>query len=149
MKNIILILLGLVFSMVVHAEQSDNSSMCGIGWKVADKISVFAASVRSTTNSYTSSFAMTSGTSGCKRHKIVLKEQKPLYYVASNFENLKAEMAQGQGEFIQEFASVYNCPAKPFARFLQGHYPQIISANATPESIVSQVQNLMQKHPCK
>ncbi len=72
----------LVFALAVSfltlaASAEDKSSGCGLGWKVTSRQSLLSSYVRYITNAVTTStFAMTSGTSGCDSHSIVKNDKK-------------------------------------------------------------------------
>jgi hypothetical protein len=145
MKKLTLFISLMSFSIFAANEHTpDNGSACGLGWKVADKTSLLASSVRNMTNMTASNtFGMTSGTSGCKRHSIVLNQKKGLYYSVSNFENLKAEMAIGSGEFLNSFASALGCNQNAFAKMVQSHYGAIVERNSSPDKLYENVRALI------
>ncbi len=90
----------------------DKSSGCGLGWKVSKRMSITSSSVRLSTNSFTTPYGMTSGTSGCKRHSIVQKESKQIHFVEENLDQLELEMSIGKGQFVEQLASLLGCENK-------------------------------------
>lgn len=152
MKVLSLIISLLIFSTWAQAE--DKSSGCGLGWKVVQKNSLLSSYTRSITNAVTSStFAMTSGTSGCDQHSVVLNEKKELHYAESNFHSLMTEMAQGQGEYLKGFALVMGCDSShvsDFSQAAQKNYNNIFPASGTnPAQLVNSMkQTLSEKNVC-
>lgn len=88
-------------SFNLHAASGDTSlGGCGLGWKVAPQHSMISITTRGTTNVWTSSFGTTSGTSGCARHGIVMRQKMEEHFSETNMDALLAEIPQGQGERI-------------------------------------------------
>jgi hypothetical protein len=118
----------------------DKSSGCGYGWEVMKDQTLLASSVRSTTNGTASnSIAMTMGTSGCAKHDIVLQEKQQLHFANSNYEMIVAEMANGQGEYLNSFADVLGCDNVAFGASAQANLETIIADNGS--ALLSNVKN--------
>lgn len=114
----------------------DQSSGCGLGWQVTQKNSLVSSSVRTTTNTFLpNTFSMTFGSSGCTKHSIVMNEKQQQYFVESNLNALSIEMAQGDGEYLRNFAAVMGCGSDTagFSRLLQSHYGEVFPA-ASPDA---------------
>lgn len=83
-------------------------------------------------------FAMTSGTSGCKKaFGAVLAEQEQQKFVEGNFAALSKEMAAGQGEHLSTLAGLMGCSAESveaFGAFTQVNYSAIIQSSDTSAS---------------
>ena len=111
---------------------SDNSSGCGYGWEVTKGRTLSASSTRASTNSTASNtIAMTMGTSGCEKHDIVLKDREQEYFVELNYENIVAEMAEGQGEYLTSFAQVMGCAdSNTFGVVAQSKLAELAGQNA-------------------
>lgn len=93
-----------------------GSDGCGLGWQVTDKRSLIGTTTRGTTNmTIPPSFGMTSGTMGCEQHSFAMKEMDSAKFVASNFETLKIEISQGQGEFLDAFVATMGCESNASA----------------------------------
>ena len=136
MKLKIKVLVAVVFSVSVismAAKAEDQSSGCGLGWQILKKNSLVSSSLRSTTNAIAlNTIAMTSGTSGCAKHDIVLKQKAALYYAEANYQKLQSEMAEGQGEHLQTFAKLLGCRGKNIdqaGRVLQGNYSDVFTTD--------------------
>ncbi len=146
MKNLFLVLvLALTWSGTSLA--ADGSGGCGPGWN-----SLSSSSIRSTTNSSSgiSSFAMTSGTSNCQRHSIVLKEKEAQHFAETNQQNLEIEMAQGSGEYLAAFARTLGCDlsvTSTFERTMQVRYPEIVTPNVTPIQMLQNVKQQIHRTP--
>lgn len=95
-----------------------GSDECGLGWQVTKNKTLMGTSTRGTTNVYLSpTWSMTSGTSGCEKHDFAKKDAESVKYVATNFYSLKADMAQGQGEYLAGLAILLGCDGQSMAGF--------------------------------
>lgn len=146
MKLVILCLSIITAGLVARAE--DKSSGCGLGWKVAPRTSILSSYTRSLTNATTSStFGMTSGTSGCDNHSIVSNEKQQIHYAEVNYHNLMVEMSQGNGEFLKGFALVMGCSEaniNDFTQTAQKNYNNLFPAtNAQPSQLVNSMRDVM------
>lgn len=133
MKNLFVVLMFVIFgSSVAHA--GDQSSGCGLGWEIFKKNSLVSSAFRSTTNAIAlNTIAMTSGTSGCSKHDIVMKQKAAIYYAEANYLKLQSEMAEGKGEHIQAFAKILGCNEAAAIRaggVLQGNYEKIFTTDS-------------------
>ena len=149
-KVLVLVAMGTV-GLSLGALAADQSSGCGLGWSVTQKMSLFASSTRTTTNGIGSEpSAMTSGTSGCAKHSIATKEKEQTYFTELNYQNLAIEMAKGNGEYLQAFSRVMGCSADSFPGFsavMQSHYPQIFTGDsATPVEVLQNVRKQLETH---
>ena len=149
MKKMILFILVLGFSANLWA---DNSVGCGLGTLVAKDNTLISATTRSITNATFSSqlFGITTGTSGCARHSIVQAEKAPMFYAEANLEQLKIEMAQGQGEFLNAFASTFGCTeqARPvFNQMVKENYSEIFkTGNEQPHQMLDGVKKIIEQN---
>lgn len=115
----------------------DKSDGCGVGWKVTQSKSLLGTTTRGTTaGTLPPSFSMTSGTSGCAKHSIVKNEDMPAAaYAVTNYESLMIEMAQGQGEYLDGFASAFGCKGtarEAFAQLTQKNYRNLVKPELQP-----------------
>lgn len=141
MKKLLIGLFALVSAVSVSA--ADSSSGCGMGWEVAPKQSLVSSSTRSIVNAtFSNSIAMTLGTSGCAKHSIVKNEAKGIHFAEANMNQLAIEMARGNGEFVNGFASVFGCQnSKAFGSMVQSKYEQVLpSANTTGVELYNNVK---------
>lgn len=139
--------LGLFF-VSVGTKAEDKSSGCGLGWKVTSRQSLLSSYTRSITNASTSStFGMTSGTSGCDHHSIVSNDKKDIHFAEVNFHSLMVEMAKGHGEYVKGFALVMGCKenqASDFSKITQRNYNRLFPIQGTtPGQLVQDVRSTM------
>lgn len=112
-KRIFLGLICAVFSTSAWAE--DKSAGCGLGQMVFPDKSLFSTTSAGIVDNIvpgggiTNSFATTTGTLGCGKHKLVKNEKLQIHYLEANYGPLKLEMAQGDGEYLQGFARMMGC----------------------------------------
>ena len=145
MKHLVFLFV-LVTTSIAFAE--DKSDGCGLGWQVTKKMSMVATTTRSTTNSIIpNTFGMTSGTLGCARHSVVLKDKAPQHFVEANYETLLVEMSMGQGEALQAFSQVLGCDSKALGQMVQENYSAIVPrAGVTPSEILAPVRAWSRTH---
>lgn len=96
------------------ARAMDGSSGCGPGWYILKENSLVSSALRATTNGVlvpVVTLGMTVGTSNCTQHKIVLKEKESLHFATMNHFELKRDLAKGNGEYLEAFATTMGCPA--------------------------------------
>ena len=144
MKLTLVALLSIFMLTPAHAE--DQSSGCGLGWQLFKKNSLVSSSLRATTNQFASNtIAMTSGTSGCAKHDIVMKQKEAIYFAEANYQKLINEMAEGKGEHVQAFAAVLGCnpsAANKAAAVFQSRYESIFTTDQiAPEQMLNNVAN--------
>lgn len=106
----------LTFATAAFAEDEEpispngGSDQCGLAWKIVKGKTLMGTLTRMTTNYYFEpSFSMTSGTSGCEKHKIAQGEVESVKYVAANFNSIKSDMAEGQGEYLAGLGRLMGC----------------------------------------
>lgn len=141
MKNIIIGLMALISATSVLA--ADSSSGCGMGWEVAPKQSLLSSSTRSIVNAtFSSTIAMTLGTSGCAKHSIVKNDAKGIHFAEANLNQLALEMARGNGEFVAGFAQTLGCQnSTAFGSMVQANYETVLpSSNTTGVELYNNVK---------
>jgi hypothetical protein len=120
---------------------------CGWGGKVIgknnDNLAQLGASILNTLSG-NSTFAMTSGTSGCSKNLggLVMAESEPTLFVQNNYNGLAKEMAAGEGEQLMTLAGLMGCSADhkdSFATFTKQNYDSIFVSEQTtvPEMLAS------------
>lgn len=106
----LLLALGLMLSVSAHAADGGGSDGCGLGWQVTQKKSLVGTTTRGTTNGIVPpTFGMTTGTIGCDQHSIARRDVPAAQFVATNFDALMMDMAQGEGESLQALAASLGC----------------------------------------
>lgn len=145
--------LATIFSLFSFQALADNSAGCGLGSLIWRDNSIVSATMRMTTNASFSSqlFGITSGTSGCANHSIVMREKAPIYYAEANMEELKVDMAKGQGEYVSIFSDALGCPEslkQEFVNVSKENYSSIFSkSEVTPEELISNVKQVIKNAP--
>jgi hypothetical protein len=102
----------------------DTNVGCGAGQYVMKDSTVFSLTCRYSTNHIISTqlFGISSGTSGCRKHQIVKKDRKALYFAERNWEFLQFEMSMGQGEYLRELARLLKTDYRKLAEYAQSHF---------------------------
>jgi hypothetical protein len=146
-KLLIMISLCSLVSLSAFAN-GDTSDGCGLGWQVTDKKTWIGTTTRGTTNAFVPpTFGMTSGTIGCAQHPIAKNEVEGAVYAHNNFESLKAEVAEGQGEYISGLAQSMGCDSAAvpaFTDMTQQNSNEIIGSESGLkmfDSIKAKIQN--------
>ncbi len=116
---------------------------CGLGSILFGESESRGIQILSSTTNYTyfnQSFGISSGTSNCAENSGYSSETRmknTVNYVAGNFEILKNEIAQGNGQTLAGLTSVMGCQGTTeIGSFLQSHY-----GNIYPEDNNSKVES--------
>ena len=143
----------LVLSFSVSTWGADTSDGCGLGWNITSNTTLSATTTRGTTNAtLPPSFSMSSGTSGCAKHQIAKKEDRPAFeYALNNYDSLTIDMARGHGENLTAFARTLGCAdgaIEQFSRVAQRHYDDITGAGIQDAlRFFKNVKNQIQEDP--
>ncbi len=135
---------------------SDQGPGCGLGklaWsdyggqkQIAPQ--VLMATTNGTFGSQT--FGISFGTSGCTNDGVVMKNKR-INFAAGAFDNLKQEMAQGQGEHLSSLATLLGVAPEDqqvFFAMVQDHYTSLVSPDdASPLIVLHAIEAAMGKHP--
>ena len=130
---------------------ADGSSGCGPGWYVLKDQSLLSSFGRVITNGALAPFVtlgMTFGTSNCTKHSIVMEDKQELQFVTSHFDQLKVEIAQGHGQYLENFSSLLGCSEEAsflLSVSLQKNYSQIYSKEA-PQAVLDSILNLVKQN---
>ena len=129
----------------------DSSSGCGVGWMVTQRQSLISSWVRQSTNvTFSNTIAMTSGTSGCAKHDIVLNEKKAEHFAEANFDRLRLEMSGGRGEFLTAFSEILGCDAgasATFAELVQANYAELFAGTPSSDELLARTRALVSLNP--
>ncbi len=122
---------------------------CGLGWQVTDSQSIIGAITRGTTNgTVPPSFGMTSGSLGCKKVPFTKRDQAGATYAVSNYDSLRIEMAEGQGEVLAAFARTLGCgDTAAFGRMTKKNYGTLLEGQSTPVRMFYKVKQQIQLDP--
>jgi hypothetical protein len=109
MKNILVLLVGVAVLMTSSlAFSDDQSSGCGLGWQVTQRMSLLSSAVRTTTDWFLpNTFSMTSGTSGCAHHDIVKFRSSPRMQ-RSHFHQVQLFHPEPLSEDFRKFRERWN-----------------------------------------
>lgn len=122
MKKILIALMALTSFSAFAAKGNKSLSGCGAGWDIAPKMSMISMTTRGYTNSVTSPFGTTTGTSGCKRHSIVFEREQQLHLMDFSFDEILANISEGRGEYLRALTKTMGCSDRgysPIAKHLQ------------------------------
>ena len=139
MKKFVTSVSVLAFAVLVTASASTvhagyGQAGCGLGSliiKGQGMVQIFAATTNGTFATQT--FGITSGTSNCTGGGVVKADHEQEAFVEANRDNLSADMAAGNGQYLEAFAELLGCDAsvKPaLYSYTQKHFEAIVPANA-------------------
>src|SRR4029077_4547563 len=131
-------------SSMALASNNHPMSGCGLGYLLLthDNHSKVSLILGATTNDTygIQTFGITSGTSGCTEDGAVKLVMQTQAYVEVNFDSLKREMAIGQGEIVETFATLLGATdaTRPaMLQFFQSEYIALFPVpQTTPEEML-------------
>jgi len=133
MKKLLVSLAAVAALSTVAFASTNNQTGCGLGAVIIkDDSSAVMLALQATTNGIfgTQTFGITSGTSGCKKAKLVMNERAQ-EFVASNMDILAKEIAVGHGESLDTLDELLNVQDKvAFNAALQANYNKIYSSKS-------------------
>jgi len=104
-----------------------------------------------TTNgtSYSQTFGITSGTSGCTEGGAVSWTARLSTFTEVNFAQIQREIAVGDGEYVGTFAGLLGAKNKAeMVKFLHKEYKTIFpTERVTPREMLNTVFNRLSQHP--
>ena len=106
-------------------------------------LSLSACSITETINNILSS---TSGRSWFTEDGLVKEDQRVNAFMAFNFENVKQDMANGQGEYLASLSTLMGIPQDRRASFYahaQSRYPLVMEHHSNPQETLA----LLVTHP--
>ena len=159
-KKVIMLSVAVLFGMqagLAMAANPDTGPGCGLGklaWSdYKNQKNIGPQVLMATTNGTfgSTTFGISSGTSGCTNDGKVMAEQKTTVFAQLNFENLSQEMAQGQGEHLASLATLMDVPAEHQAAFFamtQERYTSLVKAGeASPVAMVKAINDAIAVNP--
>jgi hypothetical protein len=160
LKKVLLLSVAVLFGMqagLAMAANPDTGPGCGLGklaWSdYKNQKSIGPQVLMATTNGTfgSTTFGISSGTSGCTSDGKVWADQKTTMFAQLNFENLSQEMAQGQGEHLASLATLMGVPAEHQAAFFamtQERYTSLVkTGEASPVAMVKAINDAIATHP--
>lgn len=101
-------LAALTFSNVALADY--GSAGCGLGSMLIKEDSILQIFAATTNGTFaTQTFGITTGTSNCTSGGIVRADKEQEAFAEANLDALRRDMARGQGEYLEAFASLLEC----------------------------------------
>jgi len=121
-KNFVLLVVG--FAMAAGARNYGMAG-CGLGSIVMGPKGnqVLAATTNGTSG--TQVFGITTGTSNCADDGVAMDNSETRSFAEVNFDVIRQEMAQGQGENLQVLASLMGCDQRSFGSTARAEYGSI------------------------
>jgi len=99
----------------------------------------------------TQTFGISSGTSGCTKDGAVKLARATEVFAEVNLDSLRKEMAAGQGEYVNTFASLLGATdaTRPaMVRLFQTQYTTLFpSSNTTSDEMLNRVAQTLAQHP--
>lgn len=122
---------------------------CGLGGMVMQKQSKVSQTLAVTTNGtfLNQLFGITSGTSGCASSSIVQNKVEAIKYAEANFENLKVDIARGEGESLTSVGTLLGCQGaalKDFTQMSQKNFSDIVPTDAKPAQVIDALDQKIQ-----
>lgn len=127
---------------------------CGLGYVLfgnsdnSKLMQIFGGTTNGTFGNQT--FGITSGTSGCTEDGAVKFVKEAELYAEVNLDTLRHEMAAGQGESVQTFASLLGASEAnrvAVVTLMKQNYAQLFPTNATSSTeLLASLQNLLSQH---
>ena len=129
----LLVSLAAVAALSTAAFAANTQTGCGLGTMIiknADSAIMYALQTTTNGTSGNQTFGISSGTSGCKKTKLVINE-RAAEFVASNMDTLAKEISVGHGESVDTLAELLKVEDKAaFAVALQANYNNIYSSQS-------------------
>jgi hypothetical protein len=162
MKKLVLMMAVSIFACfqaagVFAAPNPDNGPGCGLGklaWADYEHQKDIGPQVMMATTNGTfgsTTFGISSGTSGCTSSGKVMTEKEVTMFAEVNFESLAQEMAQGQGEHLASLATLLGVPSEyqpTFFAMTQEKYTKLIqSGEASPVAMLAALHESMAGQP--
>ena len=135
----------------------DSGPGCGLGklaWSdYAGQKQIAPQVLMATTNGTfgSTTFGISTGTSGCTNDGTIMASEKVNVFTASNFDNISQEMAQGQGEHLTSLATLMGIPEEnhqDFFSMTQAEYTSLVqNGEDSPKAVIKALYSAMEGHP--
>jgi hypothetical protein len=129
---------------------ADDDIGCGLGtqlWEGEQGLvpKVLGATTNGTFGNQT--FGITTGTLGCSQEGVITADARLRMFAGANLDNLARDMAQGQGETLDAFASLMNVQESDkadFFRFTKNHFGELFADDdATAGEMIASLNRLL------
>lgn len=139
MKKLIIALTVVTGSFAFAEDKLDG---CGLGWQVTQGKTYTATTTRATTNAFVPpAFGMTTGTLGCDKLEIGKNDKEAADYVATNYEQLKSQLAQGRGEYVDGLSAAFGCQnAAEVGAQIQKNYSSVVAPAANSVELFKNIR---------
>ena len=129
---------------------ADDDIGCGLGTQVWEGQSGLAPKVLGATTNGTfgnQTFGITSGTLGCSPDGVVTADARLQMFAGANLDNLARDMARGDGETLDAFATlmeVSDADRSAFYAFTRSHFGELFAEDqATAGTMLSNLNALL------
>lgn len=132
----------------INAASAASNVGCGFGTMIFDgkkgKVSEILAA---TTNVYTQTFGITSGTAGCVSDGVIKYQAALSTFMSANFDKVSHDMAVGKGESLETMANLMGIAQQDKASFYQAtreNFDAIVaSENITVKEVISNLGKVL------
>jgi hypothetical protein len=148
--------LGMFVALAAGSARAQEYGMagCGLGTMLFQKDNttwkqILAATTNGTFGNQT--FAITSGTSNCTQGGVMKAEREQAAFAEVNFQDVKANMAAGGGEFLSSFATLLGCEEsskQALAHMTQEKFETLVpSTSTTPVQMLVAIKQQIKASP--
>jgi len=117
--------------------------LCSLSSAVGLILTLSGCSITETINDILSS---TSGRSWFTEDGLVKADHRVDAFMTLNFENVKQDMARGQGEYLSSLSTLMRVPQDREASFFvhaQSRYPFVIEHQSSPEEVIALLRSTL------
>jgi hypothetical protein len=123
---------------------------CGVGTKLFDGQKGVAPQVLAmiTNGTFFQTFAVTSGTSGCRQDGVVKSNWKMAMFIDGNIDQLARDMSKGSGETLDNLATLIGVRAEhraEFNRVTKENFSRIFAADVTTRQVMAALKEVLSK----
>jgi hypothetical protein len=133
---------------------ADDDIGCGLGTQLWEGEQGLAPKVLGATTNGTfgnQTFGITTGSLGCSSEGVITADARLRMFAGANLDNLARDMAHGQGETLDAFATLMkvNDTDKPaFFRFTRAHFTDLFADDtATAGEMIDTLNQLLAQDP--
>lgn len=114
---------------------------CGLGSVVMGPKGSQVSAATTNGTFYSQLFGITTGTSNCAEDGVSMDRSETRSFAEANFEVIRQEMAQGQGENLEVLASLMGCDQASFGSTVRAEYGSIFDrSDVTPDMMLDRVE---------
>lgn len=153
MKRIVLAAVVVVAATAGFA-MADDDIGCGLGTQLWEGESGLVPKVLGATTNGTfgnQTFGISTGTLGCSSEGVITADARLRMFAGANLDNLARDMAHGQGETLDAFATLMNVSAqdKPaFFEFTREHFTELFATDdVTAGDMITNLNRLLAQDP--